>query len=182
MIERTLRILLLEDLATDQELIKRQVLKIAPNSIFTTASKKEEFLDKINWVKYDAIISDYNIPGYNGLEAMLKARELMPHVPFIFVTGTLNNEEKAAEVILKGASGYILKENIKDLPSRFEEIWEGTLSKYTEEEARRQQQRQQQILLQKLDSKLDLLPMSEEIDEIKSIVTDLLQTVHVKKE
>lgn len=155
MIERTLKVLMLEDLKTDQELIKRGVLKVAPEAVFIIASSQAEFEDKINWVGPDIILADYNIPGYNGLEALLLVREKVPHVPFVFVTGSLNDEEKVAETILNGASGYILKGNLSELPAKIEQVLKREEARFKEKEAIMERQRRKKLLLQKLDALLN---------------------------
>lgn len=152
MIERTLKVLMLEDLKTDQELIKRGVMKVAPQAVFIIAETQKEFEDKINWVDPDLILADYNIPGYNGLEALLLVREKISHVPFVFVTGSLNDEEKVAEAILKGASGYILKGDLSVLPNKIEQVILREEEKFKKKELKMQQKRRKKLLLQKLDA------------------------------
>lgn len=180
MIERTLKVLMLEDLKTDQELIKRGVLKVAPEAVFIIASNQEEFEDKINWVGPDIILADYNIPGYNGLEALLLVREKIPHVPFVFVTGSLNDEEKVAETILKGASGYILKGNLSELPAKVEQVILGEQARFKEKEAMVERQRRKKLLLQKLDA---LLKNSSEFPnrpEAVKITEEILEIYNMK--
>ncbi|MBK8635250.1 MAG: response regulator [Saprospiraceae bacterium] len=58
------------------------------------------------------VISDYNLPDCTGLDLLLYTKQHYPSVPFVFITGMLNDEEKTAEVILNGANGYILKQNV----------------------------------------------------------------------
>ena len=117
MIEKRLNVLMLEDTKTDEVLVKRQLLIAAPNCIISVARNKADFMEKLEWSVPDLIISDYNLPDMNGLEALLYVREKFALLPFIFVTGALNSEEQAAEAILHGASGYVLKDNLKQLPA-----------------------------------------------------------------
>lgn len=112
MIDNVVRILLLEDRKEEAELTTRMVLKSLPNAMFTVADNKADFMEKIHWAEYNLVLGDYNLPDYNGLEALLYIRGQFPSLPFIFVTGTLNSEEKAADAILRGANGYVLKDNL----------------------------------------------------------------------
>jgi len=64
--------------------------------------------------KPDAILSDFSMPGFDGLHALRIARELTPEVPFIFVSGTIG-EERAIEAIRAGATDYVLKNNLRRL-------------------------------------------------------------------
>lgn len=113
--DRLLKILVLEDRKADFELCKRHLLREIPNAMFTRAANETEFLEKVARGSYDLVIADYNLPDYNGLQALLHVKEHFGHLPFIFLTGTLNSEEKSATAILQGANGYVLKDNISSL-------------------------------------------------------------------
>ena len=165
---------MLEDLATDQALIKRQVQKVFPDAVFNICSTKEEFHDKVKWVTPDVILCDYEIPGYNGLEALLYVKERLPHVPFVFITGFLNNEEKAADAILKGAAGYILKQNLDKIPEKLPAIIEQSRLNFEAIEKNKQQLRDKQILLQKA---LALVEQAEDFSQ-KEEVHAILQQIH----
>jgi len=84
-------------------------------SLRLRAANETEFLEKVARASYDLVIADYNLPDYNGLQALLHVKEHFAHLPFIFLTGTLNSEEKSATAILQGANGYVLKNNISSL-------------------------------------------------------------------
>jgi diguanylate cyclase (GGDEF)-like protein len=64
--------------------------------------------DALAAARPDAILSDFSMPNFGGLDALRLARELMPETPFIFVSGTIG-EERAIEAIRMGATDYILK-------------------------------------------------------------------------
>ncbi|MFK7983587.1 MAG: response regulator transcription factor, partial [Saprospiraceae bacterium] len=98
------------------------------------------------------ILSDYNLPDYNGVEALLLAKEKMPHVPFVFITGMLNSEEEVATAVLQGASGYILKDNLKEIPNRLPGILEAAKERQEKEENNRKRARKTAILLQKVEA------------------------------
>ncbi|MEL7021687.1 MAG: response regulator [Bacteroidota bacterium] len=173
--DRVLKVLLLEDMRTDQELVKRQVLKVAPKSMFTIADSRDSFYEKITWMKPDIVIADYNLPDINGLEALLHIRKTLPTVPFIFVTGALSNEEEAANAILQGASGFILKEHLPALPDKLQEIL--LLSTQEHQVLQEQLEREQanKILLQKA---YQLLQQSEDFTN-KHIVMEALAQIQV---
>ncbi len=60
------------------------------------------------------ILSDYDLPTFDGLAALRIAKEKCPDVPFILVTGKLG-EEFAIEKLKEGATDYVLKNNLKRL-------------------------------------------------------------------
>ncbi|MCB0632351.1 MAG: response regulator [Saprospiraceae bacterium] len=173
MIEKTLKVLMLEDLDTDRELIKRSVLKMIPNAIFIMASSKAEFEEKIKWGNPDLILADHNIPGYNGLEALLLVREKISHVPFIFVTGSLNDEERVAETILNGASGYILKNNLNALPAKILEVMGDAESRFQKRQDEVNKLRRKQILIQKLQALVTNAPEFEQKQEALEILEEI---------
>jgi DNA-binding NarL/FixJ family response regulator len=162
---RIVKFFILEDDPLDQELIKRTLKKNYDSCTITTASTKEDFYQKLQWSQPDLIISDYNLPGFNGLEALLHIKEKHPHIPFIFVTGMLQDEELAAGAILKGAAGYLLKQNMKQLPALVNTVLDKYRLHTQAKEAARQKIRQRQIMYQKLQALLDTsndFPMREE--------------------
>ena len=116
MSEEIFKVFILEDMPVDLELVKRQVRKFNPNVLFAVARNRTEFESKVASFQPDIVLSDYNLPDMNGLEALLYVREHLDSTPFVFITGILNDEEKVAEAVLTGASGYLLKENLRNLP------------------------------------------------------------------
>lgn len=113
--DRLRQLILLEDSEPDVLLIRRELSKRLPSYELHIARTKAEFEQFVKEIQVDAILSDYRLPQYSGIEALMFARKHAPLVPFIFVTGALNNEELAADTILKGASGFVLKNNLSKL-------------------------------------------------------------------
>lgn len=178
MIEQTLKILLLEDQKTDQELTTRAVRKVAPNVIFILADSKREFMEKVKDNTPDLIISDYQLPDWNGLEAMLYSREHFPGVPFIFLTGALNDEEKVAEMILKGASGYVLKDRFSELPAKVESVVRQAHRHIEQLTVEREERTRLRILLQKASA---ILQDAEEFPEKKVLLETLREIAAICK-
>jgi PAS domain S-box-containing protein len=59
----------------------------------------------------DVILSDYSLPSFDGISALVLAQHLRPDLPFIFVSGTLG-EELAIETLKSGATDYVLKQRL----------------------------------------------------------------------
>lgn len=57
----------------------------------------------------DCLVSDYDMPGLNGIELLEAVRDKHPDLPFILFTGK-GSEEVAGEAISKGVTDYIQKE------------------------------------------------------------------------
>ena len=167
-----LKVMMLEDMKTDQELIKRQVLKFKPQSTFTIANNRRSFLEKLDWVQPDIVISDYGLPDCNGLDALLHVKEKLPNIPFIFVTGTLNSEEEVANAILRGADGFVLKENLRQLPKTLDAIITRNNERLAKAKKQSEISEERSLLLQKLEEKVRAIEIPNS-SELYSIIEEL---------
>src|SRR5258706_5282905 len=109
-----LRILSLEDDPYDGELI-RQLLK-ADGLVreLVRVEGESDFTGALNEAPFDLILSDYTLPGFDGMSALHLAREKQPDAPFIFVSGTIG-EELAVESLKQGATDYVFKNRLSRL-------------------------------------------------------------------
>lgn len=114
--EDNLKILLLEDSASDAELIRRLLHKQEVNCTVMVVINKHGYLEALEHFKPNLVLSDHSLPAFNSREALTLARERYPGIPFILVTGTVS-EEFAAEIIKQGADDYILKDRMLRLPA-----------------------------------------------------------------
>ncbi|MEO8452205.1 MAG: response regulator, partial [Gemmatimonadota bacterium] len=107
---RTARVLIVEDNADDAKLM---VHTIGQSDITISAVQvvetKPAFIEALAAFRPDVILADYTLPSFTGAEALTIALQALPHVPFIFVTGTLG-EERAVELLHQGAADYVLKD------------------------------------------------------------------------
>jgi two-component system, cell cycle sensor histidine kinase and response regulator CckA len=106
-----LRILLLEDVAMDAELIEYQLGRAGIAFTPRCVDNRDDFVVAIGEFCPDLILSDYALPGFDGMSALRLARELAPATPFIIVTGSIN-EEIAVDCMRAGAADYLLKNNL----------------------------------------------------------------------
>ncbi len=149
MSDEIFKVFVLEDMPVDLELVKRQARKFNPSVLFAVARHRGEFEEKVVTFQPDIVLSDYNLPDMNGLEALLYVREHLDSTPFIFITGILNDEEKVAEAILNGASGYLLKENLRNLPELLESVVQQNQQAMAKREVEWERRRTNQIKLRK---------------------------------
>ena len=106
-----LRILMLEDVPSDAELEESRLRDA--ELMFTllrveTRAAFERALDEFN---PNIILADYNLPAYNGRDALEYARRTHPQIPVIMVTGVMG-DEAAVEMLKLGASDYVLKDHL----------------------------------------------------------------------
>jgi len=175
--KRLLNILVLEDRRADFELCKRHLLREIPNAMFTRAANEAEFLEKIARASYDLVIADYNLPDYNGLQALLYVKEHFAHLPFIFLTGTLNSEEKSATAILQGANGYVLKDNISSLYAHIEKALKASEQEKVRAEEQKAAMAKRNMSLQKAIGLLRQTQNFDNRDQIIELIENGVATV-----
>lgn len=113
--QRELRLLILEDQATEAELAVRQLQSAGITCKWRRVEREPEFRRAlIDWHP-DLILSDFTLPQFDGLTALSVAVSTAPDVPFIFLSGTIG-EERAIEALKRGAVDYVLKTNLARLP------------------------------------------------------------------
>ena len=113
--DNPLKILFAEDISTDFELAERTLRKGGINFISKVVETKEEFFEALKEFIPDIIISDYSMPNFDGMKALKMAKEFDPTIPFIVLTGSMN-EETAVLCMKEGANDYVIKELISRLP------------------------------------------------------------------
>ena len=104
--------------------------------VIRRVESREAYVAALADPSYDLIISDYSLPGFDGLTALGMARERRPETPFLLVTGTIG-EEKAVEALQKGATDFILKHRLERLGGAVrravQEVSERTQRRHAEE-------------------------------------------------
>jgi len=74
-----------------------------------TASSAAEALERLSDEAFDCVVSDYDMPGTDGIEFLERVRETWPDLPFVLFTGA-GSEAVASDAIRKGATDYLRKE------------------------------------------------------------------------
>src|SRR5579859_6440815 len=109
-----LRILHLEDDPADARLIAEQLLRSGLDALITVAGGRGPFEAALANKEFDLVLSDYRVPGFNGLEALELLRATGHKIPFILVTGALG-DEGAIELLRTGATDCVLKDRMARL-------------------------------------------------------------------
>src|SRR2546428_67763 len=111
---RPLRILHLEDDPNDVDLVGASLEADGLDCDRKVTSTREEFVSVLEEGNPDLILSDFSLPGFDGLSALEIARRRSRDLPFIIVSGTLG-EEAAIESLRSGATDYVLKHRLTRL-------------------------------------------------------------------
>jgi len=110
-----LHILIVEDSPADAELCLLALQHHGYNARADIVSTPDDFIHKLSTAHYDVVLSDYDLPEWNALDVLEQLEKLQQDIPFILVTGALD-DETAAKVIDKGTGDYILKDRLGRLP------------------------------------------------------------------
>ena len=115
-----LKILSLEDSPMDDELIKENLLEsFGPEIQFDLVTNEKDYISAISTEKYDLILFDFQLPGFNGFQALEQAKSMIPSTPFICVSGFIG-EETSVELLKQGATDYVSKGNLGRLKQSIE--------------------------------------------------------------
>ncbi|HWQ35785.1 MAG TPA: response regulator [Blastocatellia bacterium] len=148
--EAPLQILMVEDSDDDAALIARALRRGGYQAVYErveTAVAMREALQRQPW---DLVIADYTLPHFSGLEALDLLRHSGQDLPFIIVSGTIN-EEMAVAAIKAGAHDYVLKGNLSRIvPAVERELRESVIR--AEHRRAEQQVQLQQILLDQVQA------------------------------
>jgi two-component system, cell cycle sensor histidine kinase and response regulator CckA len=109
--ENPLRILILEDVPMDAELLEYELARASIPFLSRRVDSRDAFLNELDQFRPDLILSDYTLPRFDGMTALSLARERAPSIPFLIVTGSVN-EETAVGCMKAGATDYLLKSNL----------------------------------------------------------------------
>lgn len=113
---RPIEVLLLEDSINDEELVKHILHKDGIKFTSSRMDSKKDFIARLSTCTPDIILSDINLPGFSGFEALQIARKDFPDIPFIFVSGIVG-EDLAIQMFKQGASDCINKNHLSSLPN-----------------------------------------------------------------
>jgi PAS domain S-box-containing protein len=104
-------ILILEDNASDAELERRELRKSGLEASVRVAADRTAYLEALDEFVPDLILADYSLPGFDGLTALALARQRLPDVPVVIVSGVIG-EETAVDALKAGATDYVLKDRL----------------------------------------------------------------------
>jgi signal transduction histidine kinase len=107
-------ILHLEDDPEDASLVASMLRGGAIDAAIDVVDTRSAFGEKVAQGGYDLILADYQLPQFDGLEALAMARRLQPDIPLIMVSGVMG-EEAAIDSMRSGATDYVLKTRLSRL-------------------------------------------------------------------
>jgi two-component system cell cycle sensor histidine kinase/response regulator CckA len=112
MVERPIRVLLIEDNPFDVRIIQ-DILSQAEGTPFeiTAAARLSEGLNHLNTGGFDVLLLDLNLPDQKGLSSLGKILSIDKKLPIIIISG-IGDEKTALDALKKGAQDYFVKGNL----------------------------------------------------------------------
>lgn len=111
-----LNILHLEDNPADHELVARTLGRSDLSCALTLVDTLEDFQSHIEQGRVDAVLADYHLAGFSGMEAWEWLRQAQRELPFIIVSGAIG-EATVADAMVRGVSDYVDKNRLARLPA-----------------------------------------------------------------
>src|SRR5712671_3367953 len=157
LMDRTpIQVLFVEDSEVDVELALRSLEQGGFEVSWDRVDLEEDLKRVLGSSKPQAILSDFSMPRFDGIDALRLAKELAPGVPFIFLSGTIG-EERAIEAMRLGATDYVLKNNLRRLGTAVRRA----LSETAERQRVRVAEEERERLVQVLEATSDFVCMTD---------------------
>src|SRR5437016_13620125 len=107
----SLRILLVEDVAADAELLERELRRAGVRCATQRVQSGAELRHALHHFAPDLVLADDALPQFSALDALQVVQRERPLTPVIIVTGSLN-EETAVSFIKEGAVDFVVKHRL----------------------------------------------------------------------
>lgn len=112
--EKKLKVLIVEDSEDDELLLRLEFKRNGYSLTHKRVEIREELISALAEMEWDIVLSDFSLPKFGGIEALEIVKEFDPDLPVILVSGTMG-EDVAVDAMKRGASDYILKNNLHRL-------------------------------------------------------------------
>jgi len=105
------RVLIVDDVEVHRVMMDNFLRKINPFLTVEDASSVQEAIQKMGDGKFDAVVSDWNLPerGGDALLKWMRARPNFDRVPFIMVSGNTESEDIIHAFMELGVDAYVTK-------------------------------------------------------------------------
>ena len=142
-----LRLLLVEDRASDADLLLDQLHRFDYDVTWERVETREAMAAALARGPWDIVISDFSLPQFSAREALALHREIGLDLPFLIVSGTIQ-EEDAVDSLRLGADDFITKGRLARLGPAIERSLRESgerKARHTAEERLRQAQKMEAI-------------------------------------
>lgn len=109
-----LRVLVVEDVEDDALLLAREIRRAGFEPAIERVETAEGLAEALDRAAWDVVIADHSLPRFSGMAALRIVRERAPDLPFVLVSGIID-EESAVAAMRAGAHDYVMKDNLRRL-------------------------------------------------------------------
>jgi CheY-like chemotaxis protein len=117
------RILLVGDSQDDADLLQRELSRVGISHRAQRVSSRQALQAALQAELPDLVITDYSLPGFNGMEVIRLVRKCSASLPLIVLTASLS-AEMAVACLKAGATDYVTKQNMARMPFSVRETLE----------------------------------------------------------
>lgn len=122
----SLHLLIVEDNEADVALVLRELRRTGMTPEWQRVDNEGDYLNLLH-EDLDLVISDFDLPQFNGMQALELLKRRHREIPFILVSGTIG-EDVAVEAMRRGATDYLLKDRLARLgPAALQAVADGRL-------------------------------------------------------
>jgi two-component system chemotaxis response regulator CheY len=120
------RVLIVDDVEVHRVMMHTFLSKINPFMMIEQASTVAEAMEKLGEGRFDAVVSDWNLPERGGdvLVKWMRARANFNRVPFIMVSGNTDNQDIIHAFMALGVDAYVTK------PFKAQDLYEKITAAY----------------------------------------------------
>lgn len=108
---QSLDVVVIEDEVHDAEFVVHALQRAGFACTARRVDTEPQLRQELSHRLPDIILSDFRMPRFSGIDALDVARQLCPDIPFIFVSGTIG-EDNAIKALKSGATDYVLKHDL----------------------------------------------------------------------
>lgn len=109
-----IRLLLLEDSADDADLLAIELARAGLDAEIRRVATRDAYTEALAGFAPDIVVSDYDLPGFSGGEALALARAREPALPFLVLSGFVA-EDRPADDRARGADAWVCKDRMHEI-------------------------------------------------------------------
>jgi len=106
--DAVLRVLIVEDLDSDAQLILRELRHHGYDIDYQRVETRPAMEQALARQAWDIILSDYSLPHFNAMQALATLKESGLDIPFLVISGTID-EDTAVTALKAGAHDFLVK-------------------------------------------------------------------------
>ena len=149
--KQRLRVLIVENAPDDVELVIDHLQEAGFAVTAESVESADEMTRALREREWDAIISDFLMPAFTGLDALQIAKEFELGIPFVIVSGSIG-EDIAVQAMRAGADDYIMKDRMGRLGAAVERALQDSRMRRERKQMQEDLRRQAEELRNKADS------------------------------